>query len=155
VKHSLFVEQSVQPFGHEGHNEIKHAKRPKHSNISTITNIKLGITIKMAQLYLINMKFGPVIAPKVNYHFGCIFKIQIHTHHVSAHQLSLKRTSISFISYTKEIVHKLSFFLSPNILRFVLLLNVTAVTGLQRPLADKSGNNSKNHPHIYILLAPT
>jgi hypothetical protein len=54
----------AQPVSHiERYNVLRW---PQHSNISTVTNTELDITIEIARSYLINVKLGPAFAQEEN-----------------------------------------------------------------------------------------
>jgi hypothetical protein len=50
---------------------MKYVTRIGKSNIPTVTNTKINMTIKTASTYPINVKLGPTSAPKENtwFHF--------------------------------------------------------------------------------------
>jgi hypothetical protein len=61
------IKQGCQLFRQAGHTERYNVLRgPDHLNISTVTNTKLNLTIKIAQTYLINVKLGPAFASQEN-----------------------------------------------------------------------------------------
>jgi hypothetical protein len=55
---------------------------PRHSNVCTVTNIKLNILKKTAEIVLINVEVGPAREFNICFHF---LKCQFASHHVSAH----------------------------------------------------------------------
>jgi hypothetical protein len=60
------ITQGYQPFRQEGHTEIYVLLGPERSNISTVTNTKLNIIVKIAETYLINVKLGAAFAQQEN-----------------------------------------------------------------------------------------